>query len=129
MESRIRSPQVDLERKRARAALEAVKKAQNDLGKDGGKKYGQLARSGSADIMTMGLGQTLAFWAAKKEKHHLQLLNNVTTWLVTQKLLKEAEKPLDWVMQLEDTGLYRRATQETLALLAWIKRFSEAELL
>lgn len=118
------SNQRTLEQLRAAYAWECVDGKVK--GKSFAEKYGKLARSAGADIQVNGLGQTLAFWKAKKEEHHLALSNHVSSW-VTKRLGVSGDLLL-WITQSAKTDEYRRATAETLAFLAWVKRFSEAEL-
>lgn len=113
---------------RARAASEAVNDVAN-LGEETQKKFRQLARSAPADIMTMGLGQTSAFWASSGKEHDQKMIEHVKGWLRTQALIQDQEVNLvDWVVAIDDMLTYRRATRETLAFLAWVKRFAEAKL-
>src|SRR5262249_40567465 len=82
-------------------------------------------------ILAAGLGQALAFLAAKQQKKPSlkKLLDNLTDWVLTKRPLR-GEKP----KSLMDSIIYgnsdflRRATEETLAYLQWLNRFAEAEL-
>jgi len=89
------------------------------------KEYGQLARGAAADIQINGLGQTLAFWRAKNNN---ELLSDVSSWLKQQLAFTQPEV-IDWIANTASTDDYRRATAEAVAVLIWIKRFSEAELI
>ena len=116
-----------MEQERAAAAWERVR----DVAKTEYKKeYGSLARSAPADIQANGLGQTLAFWHAKKDAHYKALLDHVFGW-VMGRMDKPGSWPgslLDWVVKDASTNDYRRATAEAMAFLSWLKRFAEAEL-
>ena len=111
-----------LEQERARFAWACVSRMKTSAGK---KEYGQLARGAAADIQINGLGQTLAFWRAKKNN---ELLSDVSNWLKQQLAFTQPEV-IDWIANTASTDDYRRATAEAVAVLIWIKRFSEAELI
>ena len=121
------SPQQTIEQKRARAAWDAVLAVK---GQESYKeKYLALVRSAPADVLTNGLGQTLAFLKAKGKGEHKALSKHLSRWVCPQMgwtqnddLLRKLTEP--------DAGsdVYRRATAETLAYLVWLKRFAEAEL-
>lgn len=117
------SNQRALEQQRAAQAWEYVAQVK---GRNFAEKYGKLARSAAADIQVNGLGQTLAFWKAKKEEHHRKLFEHVSAWVTGQ--LKVNGDLLTWISKTATTDEYRRATAETIAFLAWVKRFAEAEL-
>ena len=122
------SQQRTLEQERAKKAWECVQEAKKQ-GKEYGKKYGSLARSAPADIQANGLGQTLAFWRAKKKEAHCQdLLQHVSGWVQGQMQLGAPAGLLNWIMEQASTDEYRLATSEAMAFLMWLKRFAEAEL-
>lgn len=113
-----------LEQRRAATAWQDVREAK---GKAWDARYGQLARSAPADIQANGLGQTLAFWRAKKEPQHLALLNDVSDWCAFQLQVPNQQKLLEWIVSTASTDQYRDATREAIAFLGWVKRFAEAE--
>ena len=142
------SHQRNLEHQRASHAWNCVinvrDNGKNSKNQSYAGEYGSLARSAAADILTNGLGPTLAFWKAKgyeKGKikdggnQHAQLLQDVSDWVMGQ-LKKHPELAsdlegrdlLDWVVNIVKTDGYRRATIESTAFLTWVKRFAEAEL-
>lgn len=110
------------EQERAKFAWDKVKAVSEKQ-----KEFKSLAQSAPADIQANGLAQTLAFWKAKGESHHLALYQAVSEWV-----MKEMGQPgrdiLEWITD-SGTGSdgYRRATAEALAFLVWVKRFAEAE--
>lgn len=118
------SKQRSLEQERAAHAYEAVKNAKGK--KD--KELKSLARSAPASIQSNGLGQTLAFWKAKKEEHHLALYSALSGWLKKQLPLTNDLDLLEWIATTATSLQYRQATAEALAYLNWYKRFAEAEL-
>jgi CRISPR-associated protein Cmr5 len=121
------SPQQTIEQKRAKAAWDdvlAVKKEDSFK-----REYLALVRSAPADVLTNGLGQTLAFLKAKGKGEHKALSDHLSQWVCPQMgwaqnddLLRKLTEP--------DAGsdVYRQATAEVLAYLVWLKRFAEAEL-
>lgn len=120
------SPQQTMEQKRARAAWDDVLavKGQGYAG-----EYLALVRSAPADVLTSGLGQTLAFLKAKGKREHEDLSRHLSRWVCPEMGWTENE---DLLHKLTEPGagsdIYRRAMAETLAYLVWLKRFAEAEL-
>ncbi|MEZ5581390.1 MAG: type III-B CRISPR module-associated protein Cmr5 [Candidatus Competibacteraceae bacterium] len=104
------------------------------------KDYDKLAKSAPAMVMSNGLMQTLAFFEHKGEtkqgapdKHHA-LNEDICKWLARQMegvngFPSEAQAHFHTIMpalyktKSEDC---RRATEETLALLKWIRQFAPA---
>jgi CRISPR-associated protein Cmr5 len=116
------SRQQSLEQQRAALAWDCVRSVTENK-----KDFVSLARGAPADIQANGLGQTLAFWKAKKEPEHRQLYEAVSQWIRLQMKLG-AKDVLEWVTKDATTNDYRRATAEAIAFLTWLKRFAEAEL-
>lgn len=139
---------MDLERKRAAKAAGIIAEVRNDTAIR--SEYGSLARSAAVDVMTNGLGQTLAFWKAKAKgsttNAHGRIRIDLSDWILPLKEKHfpaaetaaegEAVQPqpaggdvLAWVIS---DGVcmaeYRWATREAVAFLTWLKRFAEAEL-
>lgn len=115
-----------LEQERAARAWECVTSVR---GKPYEKEYSSLARSAPADIQSNGLGQTLAFWRAKKKDADKEALyQHVAAWVQTQIQFTQPSDLLEWIVKQAGTDEYRRATTEAIAFLSWIKRFAEAEL-
>ena len=121
------------EQERAKSAWEHVSKISANMKDDAGKKlageYRALVRSAATDILTNGLGQTLAFLLAKdkgekgrKPTPHWALYTHISTWIpdANSDLLK-------WLIS-QDSEVYRQTTVEVMAYLNWLKRFAEAEL-
>lgn len=117
------SKQRSLEQERAAHAYMAVIEARGK--KD--KELKSLARNAPASIQSNGLGQTLAFWKAKKEEHHLALYGALSRWLKAQHVFEDSDL-LVWIVTKATSLQYRQATAEALAYLNWYKRFAEAEL-
>ncbi|MDH7482692.1 MAG: type III-B CRISPR module-associated protein Cmr5 [Armatimonadota bacterium] len=119
------SRQRSLEQERAKGAWSKVKEVAKD--RDIAEEYAQLAKSAPADIQSNGLGQTLAFWRAKKGGHHKKLGEHVSEWVMNQ-MNQPGKDLLDWIVNEATTNDYRRATAEAIAFLNWVKRFATAEL-
>lgn len=101
--------------------------------------YTSLVKGVPVLIMGSGLMQTLAFLRAKGKPHHLALLGHLCHWLgrtlggtpVTgqERFPPEAAADFDKVMaalHAAPSALYLRATDETLALLRWLRQFADA---
>jgi len=108
-----------LEQQRAAFAWEKVQSCSS--------KYTNLAKAAPALIMNNGLMQALAFYQSKGEAHHLTLNRHLCEWLRQRGIVPQPG--FNEVMQAlyaSDSGKYRRATEETLALLKWIRQFAAA---
>lgn len=103
-----------------------------------GEKYANLAKAAPALVMNNGLMQTLAFFQAKEE-HHRRLSRHICEWLVAtfagqdgfpaQAGVAPEDQLFNQVMQAltqAKPDLYRRATEEALSLLRWIRQFASA---
>jgi CRISPR-associated protein Cmr5 len=104
-----------------------------------GDKYANLAKAAPALVMNNGLMQTLAFFHAKEE-HHRRLGRHISEWLVETFAGQDGFPSRSEVGQKEDQlfiqvmqaltqakpHLYRRATEEALSLLRWIRQFASA---
>lgn len=119
------SRQRTLEQDRAKAAWDAICDVK---GKQYEAKYSTLARKGATDILSNGLGQTLAFWYAKNEKEHQTIIADVSEWVMGQMQIEDQQGLLGWITRVASTEEYRQATSEALAYMVWLKRFAEAEL-
>ncbi len=109
-----------LEQQRAEYAWKIVQEGCND-------KYTSLAKGAPALIMANGLMQSLAFYESKGQDHHKTLNRHILGWLYKQKLVKTE----DFVTAMNDLHKtssvnYRRATQEALDFLKWVRQFAPA---
>lgn len=125
-----------LDQKRAEFAWEKVEAAaQAHLIVD----YTKLAKSAPALIMGSGLMQTLAFLQAKDKPQHQALMVALCHWLgrnlggtpvnAHERFPPEPAADYSTVMAAlwhGPTNLYLRATDESLALLRWIRQFADA---
>lgn len=112
-------PTVGLEQQRAKFAWERVRGCN--------KKYMNLAKAAPALIMNNGLMQALAFYQAKGEAHHLTLNRHLCEWLRQRSIVQQADfAGVMTALYVADAITFRRATEETLALLKWIRQFAAA---
>jgi len=101
------------------------------------KEYKNLAKSLPALVMSNGLMQALAFLKAKENQgHHTTLGAQIVAWTMTD---KKPDPPRDGsafkngfptIMESlhgMSSGKYRRATEETLEILKWIRQLADAE--
>lgn len=110
-----------LDQKRAAYAWKVVQ-GQND-------DYGKLAKGAPALIMNNGLMQTLAFYQDKGKVHQLALNKHIIDWLWERRPRRDVgvAPTFEQTMQVlltNDSQAYRKATEETLALLRWIRQFA-----
>jgi CRISPR-associated protein Cmr5 len=121
-----------LDQRRARHAWDAVQQLKK-LDKDKAKEYAGEAEKLPTRIMAAGLGQALAFLAAKakakdKKPNLKKLLDDLTGWVIQQRpmIAAKTDSLLGSVIH-GNSDFLRRATDETLAYLQWLNRFAEAE--
>lgn len=115
------SRQRSLDQKRAAMAWERVRAVTQAR-----KEYLSLVRGAPADVQANGLGQTLAFWKAKRKPEYDAAYDAVAGWLQAQLQLGPKDV-LEWITREATSSQYRRATAEAMAFLVWLKRFAEAE--
>jgi len=115
----------DLDQKRAAFAwqrVEEAKKAMDDHYSD----YKNLAKGAPAMIMNNGLMQTLAFFHSKdKTTHHRLLLGDLLAWMGKQFSMPTDYGALMNGLFVADSSQYRRATEETMHLLRWLRQFAD----
>lgn len=98
-----------------------------------GKEYKVLAKGAPALIMTSGLMPTLAFYNGKEQAHRA-LLDDIIRWLAGQiwsQPLQQGQGARTFVAFMgglyeTDSQTYRRATDEALEILKWIRQFVDA---
>ena len=116
-----------LDQQRADFAWRLVRRAKS-------QRYGALAKSLPALVMTSGLMQTLAFLQGKgdgkegkQSSEHAELLRDILEWLANDKVgVLPAAGEMDFARAMgsltEMSSLeYQRATEESLAILRWIR--------
>jgi CRISPR-associated protein Cmr5 len=125
-----------LEQERSNYAFESVSKIK---GKPFEKDASSLISKLGTLILTNGLGNTLAFLFAKGKDHHLEVIAIISNWLFKQKGQKEPGFKRDNVkVKIEEimrelvlnatVEQYMYYTEETLRLVNWLRRFSDAML-
>ncbi|HRD50427.1 MAG: type III-B CRISPR module-associated protein Cmr5 [Candidatus Competibacter sp.] len=108
-----------LEQQRAKFAWERVQGCSKD--------YTNLAKAAPALIINNGLMQALAFYQSKGKAHHLALNQHLCEWLRQRGIVQQANFPgVMTALHEADAPTFRRATEETLALLKWIRQFAAA---
>lgn len=126
-----------LEQKRSKYAFEQILKVK---GKKFEKEFSSLVSKLATLILTNGLGNTLAFLFAKGKDHHLQSVYIVVNWLINEsplgkKDLKDLndknveEKTQDILNRLvlnASVEEYIFYTEESLRLINWLRRYSDA---
>jgi len=123
------NPRTTLDQQRAAYAWECVTGVGDSL-----PEYTKLAKSAPALIMNNGLMQTLAFLQCKGKDQHKKLLGHLCRWLgrrlgVEPIFVPETEADFGGVMRSlcsAPSSLYRRATDESLDLLRWIRQLAPA---
>lgn len=121
------SRQRTLEQERGKHAWEMLEQVRSQGFRT---EYRSLVRKLPSYIMLTGLGQTLAFLQAKGgggNNEHQALDSHLSQWVLKQLGVTSTTSLLAWILADNRTADdYRRATNETLAYLVWLKRFAEA---
>ncbi|HUM95554.1 MAG TPA: type III-B CRISPR module-associated protein Cmr5 [Candidatus Competibacter sp.] len=119
LKSKAPLPTTSLDQQRAAYAWQCVQ----NLPKD----YDKLAKAAPALIMNNGLMQALAFYQSKGKAHHLALNQHLCEWLRQRGIVQQAEfASVMAALHGADATTFRRATEETLALLKWVRQFAAA---
>lgn len=119
-----------LEQERAKFAWERIAEVKQ---LDGGKQkdYRSYVRRLPSIILMSGLSNALAFYKSKKGMH-LEVYKHLNKWFHSEAcpMAEEVEKEdlLTWLIEEADSLQAFRATEETLFLLGWLKKFAESEL-
>ncbi|HXH11954.1 MAG TPA: type III-B CRISPR module-associated protein Cmr5 [Alphaproteobacteria bacterium] len=119
-----------LEQQRARHAWKCVQEIDKREDRDK-KRYRTLALKAPVLVLTNGLGQTAAFLHDGNEKNTVEerLYQHLSSWLLERVGGAQAQDDLlETITQRWTSAQYRRATEEALAFLTWLKRFAEAVL-
>lgn len=92
--------------------------------------YAKLAKGAPALIFNNGLMQALAYYEDKGKEHHRYLSEHLRQWLVERlpSIFCE-DSQFGGVMQSlygSAASEYRRATEEALAILRWIRQLAAA---
>ena len=124
-----------LEQERSNYAFECISKIK---GKNFEKDASSLIAKLGTLILTNGLGNTLAFLFSKAKDHHLETIAIISNWLYKLEGRKEEIKKDNVQQKIEqimkkfvldvDVEKYMYYTDETLRLINWLRRFSDAML-
>jgi len=122
-----------LEQERSNYAFDCVSKIK---GKPFERDASSLISKLGTLILTNGLGNTLAFLFAKGKDHHLEVIAIISNWLLRQGekyyTRDNVEDRIEEIMGKLVLGVsveqYMYYTEETLRLVNWLRRFSDAML-
>ena len=131
-----------LDQKRAEYAWKRATEARRDRG-DEFENYKNLAKGAPALIMGNGLMPALAFYKSRGKGHATVLLTDIAGWLASMRVLDEVVLPprqlpnsttpqdrlfSETMQRLHHapSQTYMRATDETLAMLKWLRQFADA---
>jgi len=128
-----------IEQQRAKHAWQAVERLK--VGSEEADDYAREAKKLPVRIMTSGLGQALAFIKAKagrkkeengdaknQEKNGFRALQqDLSDWARQRLQYPGPEQGLLEAVIHADSQFLRRATDEVLAYLRWLNRFTEAK--
>jgi|SRR5690625_2549533 len=118
------------EQLRAKAAWEQVSR----LNKSDLKEFLPIANGAASLIQKIGLGQAVAFWLSASGKMNQKMADflserllreNNDDLLAQDEKFKQGKKLMVFIMEQSSID-YRRITNEAVAYLFWVKRFSKA---
>lgn len=96
------------------------------------EKYANLAKGVPAVVMSNGLLQTMAFLEAKGQKNpeHSRLLEDIRLWLISGEAAVLGPETQTFQQAMTnlvgmDTLAFQRATEETQAILRWIRQLAD----
>ena len=115
-----------LDQQRAQFAWTAVNKAHASISNFG--DYRNLAKGAPALVMGNGLMAAIAFYKSRGKDHATQLMNDILGALA-QRDGQRGVPPFEAAMtgfQSMNSRDYMRATDETLAMLKWLRQFADA---
>lgn len=116
-----------LDQRRAAHAWAAVERIESLWGGD----YAREAKRLPVRTLTSGLGHAMAFLKAKSKPGDAneQLLHDLSDWVLRERALPsrpDGSKELMEAITKGDATFLQLATDEALAYLQWLTRFSEA---
>ncbi len=114
-----------LGQKRAEYALNEVLKIPSAAK----ERFKPFSAGAPSMILQNGFGQALAFWIAKGKEEHIAMFNIVKGWLCLMKMAEGSDTSdfIAYISKMDQTK-YLSAQKEALALLEWVKRYSNAGL-
>lgn len=127
-----------LEQKRSKYAFEQINSIK---GKNYEKDFSSLVSKIGTLILTNGLGNTLSFLFAKGKDHHLKMVYILSNWLLNESefskekiklneddIRRNIKEIMDNLVINVSTEEYIFYTEESLRLINWLRRFSDAML-
>ena len=127
-----------LEQKRSKYAFEQINSIK---GKNYEKDFSSLVSKIGTLILTNGLGNTLSFLFAKGKGHHLKMVYILSNWLLNESefskekiklnednIRRNIKEIMDNLVINVSTEEYIFYTEESLRLINWLRRFSDAML-
>ena len=122
----------EVKQRKAGKPIEEAQKKGADKARSFENDYGSQARGLPALIQVNGLGQTLAYLLSKgkndSEKPHQKLYAHLAKWVKGEMKWNDDTELMQKLTHCSSTH-YRRATTEAMALLVWLRRFTEARLI
>lgn len=121
----VQGPAPTLEQQRAQFAWDCAREGSARAGDE----YRNLAKAAPALIMNNGLMQTLAFYQDKDKTHHKMLAEHLRRWVFLRGGGNGQDPGFQTLMEIllrAGPAEYRRATDETLLILRWIRQFAAA---
>jgi len=125
MNTTAKTAPVTLEQQRAQFAWDCAKEGTALAGDD----YRNLAKAAPALIMNNGLMQTLAFYQDKGKPHHMTLAGQLRRWIMKREGGNGQDPGFPLMMEAllrAQPDQYRRAADESLLILRWIRQFAAA---
>ena len=125
MNTTAKTAPVTLEQQRAQFAWDCAKEGTALAGDD----YRNLAKAAPALIMNNGLMQTLAYYQDKGKPHHMTLAGQLRRWIMKREGGNGQDPGFPLMMEAllrAQPDQYRRATDEALLILRWIRQFAAA---
>lgn len=115
-----------MQQQRAAFAQEQVARKMATLGESGRREFLATVNGAPALVVMSGLGPAMAFLLARKNSHGKDLCQMLGNWLSGEHQPLRGHKDIMDGITKVDMHHYRLAQVETLAVLAWIKRFARA---
>ena len=119
-----------LDQKRAKFAWDAARDA--NLRLKHFSDYKNLTKGAPALIMGNGLMPAIAFYQSRGKDHATHLMHDILKWLSSVNATYAENAPslsFDAAMQalqVADSIVYMRLTDETLAMLKWLRQFADS---
>jgi CRISPR-associated protein Cmr5 len=125
-----------LEQKRSNYAFKCISEIKELKDISFEKNVSSLISKLGTLILTNGLGNTLAFLFAKGKDHHLEVIKIISNWLLKQgekyytrdNVEDRIEEIMGELVLDASVEQYMYYTEETLRLVNWLRRFSDAML-